>query len=182
MYVVVGTPGSGKTTVINEFVKKHSEFNVYNYGTLMFEKARELFGISHRDEMRKLDIEKQKEIQYKVAEFLKGMGRRTILDTHASIKTPKGYYPGLPFSILEILDVDGFVFITAKAEEILERRMKDKSRIRDIESLDEIELHNRVNLAFLASYSFFKSVPLKIIFNNNGELDKAVEELEKALL
>ena len=51
--------------------------------------------VKDRDDMRKLTLEQQKDLQIKSAEKVASMGN-VILDTHWTGKTPKGYMPGVP--------------------------------------------------------------------------------------
>ena len=80
MIIVMGLPGVGKSTVLKAAEK--TEYRLLNYGTLMFEIAKEKFGISHRDDLRKLDPEKQKIVQSEVGDSLSKMKGKLILDTH----------------------------------------------------------------------------------------------------
>ena len=180
MYIVVGVPGAGKTTVLNEFVKKNQEWKIINYGTLMFEIAKE-YGIKDRDSMRKSPVNIQRKIQEEVGKRLAEISKEknTILDTHASIKTLKGYLPGLPKKLLENINVEGIVLITAKPEEIAKRRSKDLTRKRDEENLKEIKEHELINKILCLTYSSISGAPFSMI--TNSILQKAVEELEKKL-
>lgn len=175
MIIVMGVPGAGKTSVLNG-VK--SDYRVVNYGDLMLEIEKKEFGIKGRDEMRKLPIEKQKLAQKLVAEELARMPEKTILDTHCSISTPAGYYPGLPFRFLKLWKVDAFVYVTADVKAIIARRQNDPTRERDV---DDIALHDEMNKAYLAAYSAFMGSPAVIIFNNQGKLEEAVAKLQALL-
>ena len=66
--VVVGIPGVGKTTLVKklaEIIEAHNKsVNVTNFGTIMFEVAKEN-GLQNRDELRKLPISDQKKLQKK---------------------------------------------------------------------------------------------------------------------
>jgi len=137
--------------------------------------------VKARDELRHLTIEQQSQIQSGVAQKLAGMKGKILLDTHCSIHTPNGYYPGLPFDLLKHLRVDALVLITAPVNEILGRRKSDAARERDFQSERELEEHLRLNEAYLAAYSAFSGAPALVIENANGKLDVAVERLERLL-
>ncbi len=173
MIIVMGLPGAGKTTVLKGVKSEH---RILNYGDLMFEIEKEKYGIKDRDEMRKLPVEKQKEVQKLVAEKLSKETGRVILDTHCSVSTPGGYYPGLPFDFLKVLKVDALVLITADPMEVEQRRSEDPTRKRDV---DDIALHDLINKAFLASYSAFTGAPAVVITNRQGKLGEAVAALQK---
>lgn len=171
----MGLPGAGKTTVLKGL---QTDYKLLNYGDLMFEIEKEKYGIENRDDMRKLPIEKQKEVQQLVARKLETEHGKLILDTHCSVSTPKGFYPGLPFDFLQGLKVDALVLITANVEEIAKRRTDDPSRKRDV---DDIALHDKMNHAYLAAYSAFTGAPSVVIYNKQGEVDEAVAKLQNLL-
>ncbi|MFN7990554.1 MAG: adenylate kinase [Candidatus Micrarchaeia archaeon] len=175
MIIAMGVPGAGKTTVLKGL---KTDYRIVNYGDLMLEIEKKEFGIKDRDDMRKLPIEKQKLAQRLVAEALAKMDGKVILDTHCSVATPRGYYPGLPFEFLKLWNVEALVYITADVKEISQRRSNDPTRSRDS---DDIELHDQMNKAYLASYSAFCGAPAVILFNNQGKLEDTIAKVEKLL-
>lgn len=179
--IVMGVPGAGKSTVLSGAAAKSRQ--LVNYGDLMFEIAQKKFGIKHRDEIRKLDTKKQSLMQSLVAKKLAAEKRSIILDTHCSINTPRGYLPGLPFSLLSKLDVETLVLITAPPGEILARRRKDMEAAGRVRELDEAGLieHEGINRAFLAAYSAFSGAPACIIVNRDGGLENARAKLSSLL-
>jgi len=71
--VIVGIPGVGKTSVVNKIAEKLNQQNksvsVHSFGTVMFEEAKKS-GVQSRDELRKLNVEQQKNLQKKAAETI----------------------------------------------------------------------------------------------------------------
>lgn len=181
MIVVMGVPGAGKTSVIQKLTEKISGWKVVTWGDIMFDIAGKQGLVKHRDEVRKLPIETQRMIQNQVAARLAVEGKKTLLDTHCSIKTPKGYFPGIPFERLKKLKVEGLVLINAPVKDILRRRREDKSRRRDVDGEESISESIMVNIAFLAAYSAYTGAPAVIIENRDGEMGKAVEKLKEIL-
>ena len=175
MIIAMGVPGAGKTSVLKGL---KTDYRIVNYGDLMLEIEKKEYGIKDRDEMRKLPIEKQKHAQMLVAKALAKMPDKTILDTHCSIATPKGYYPGVPFEFLKLWKVDMLVYVTADVKEIIARRQNDPTRIRDT---DDIALHDELNKSFLAAYSAFSGAPAVVIYNNQGKLEQAVAKFQALL-
>jgi len=175
MIIVMGVPGAGKSTVLA--AASNSGYRMANYGDLMFEIASKEFGIKHRDELRKLDTSKQRKVQAAVGDALSKMGEKTILDTHCSIATPKGYLPGLPYSLLVKLHVSQLVLISAPIKEIIGRRKSDTTRVRDAESEESLSEHDAMNKAFLATYSCLTGAPALVILNKDGGLGEAQKKL-----
>ncbi len=175
MIIAMGLPGAGKTTVLKGL---KTGYKILNYGDLMLEIEKEEFGIKDRDDMRKLPIEKQKKAQKMVYEKLSKMQGKIILDTHCSVSTPSGFFPGLPLDYLKMLKVDALVLITADVEEVAKRRKGDPTRIRDV---DDIALHDQMNKSYLATYSAATGAPAVIIVNREGKVEEAVAQLQKIL-
>ncbi len=175
MIIVMGLPGAGKSTVLS--AAKETDCKIVNYGDLMFEIASKSVGIKTRDEIRKMDTKTQKKVQSEVGKALSKMDAKLILDTHCSISTPKGYLPGLPFSLLSQLKVQFLVLVTAPAKEISERRSSDKTRIRDPESSESLSEHESINRSYLAAYSCLTGAPALIIHNRTGKLEEAQKKL-----
>ena len=182
MIIVMGLPGAGKSAILKGL---KTDYKIQNYGDLMLEIEKKEFGIKDRDEMRKLPIEKQKYAQQLVAKSLAKETGKFILDTHCSIATHTGYYPGLPFEFLKMLKVEALVLITASVEEIVARRSSDTTRHRDLEgdySGAHVALHDSMNKSYLAAYSAFSGSPAIIIHNKQGKLEDSIARLQSFLI
>ena len=183
--IVVGIPGVGKTTLINKIVEliedHHKTVKVTNFGTAMFDVAKEN-GLHDRDELRKLPISQQKKLQNNAAEKLSKIEADVvIIDTHAFISTPEGYNPGLPNHVLQIIEPTHLILVTAKTEEIYNRRMKDETRNRDKVSITTIKKELDIQSAMMSACSILSGAPLKSILNNEGKLEEAASKIIKAI-
>ncbi|MEE8401805.1 MAG: adenylate kinase [Candidatus Hydrothermarchaeaceae archaeon] len=182
--VVTGTPGAGKTTVLNGALKKIGEtLKIVNYGDEMFSVAEKKGIVSHRDDMRKKSPDVQKDIQRLAAKSIaeKAKGSPIIVDTHCTIKTPKGYLPGLPSWVIEELKPSQIILVEADSKDIAGRRARDTTRERDEEARSEIDEHQMINKATAMSYAVYSGATVKVVKNNDGGLDLAVEELASVL-
>jgi len=179
MFIVMGLPGVGKSTVLQAVVDKRKDYRILNYGTLMFDIAKRKFEISQRDSLRKLDHIEQKAIQAEVGNDLAKMSGKIILDTHCSISTPNGYLVGLPDELLKKLknNVELLVYINAPIREIISRRSKDATRVRDADSEKALKDHDDYNIRLLHHYKEVSGAEYKIISNRDGGLEKAQQEL-----
>lgn len=173
--VVTGVPGVGKTTVMNAAAEA-KKLKVVVYGTVMFDLAQKEFGLKSRDEMRKMPSENQKKIQRKAAESIQKMGD-VIVDTHCTVKTPKGYLPGLPAWVLEALNPSVIVLVEADSREIYMRRERDKGRDRDAEPIESIELHQELNRAAAMAYATLTGATVKVVYNHDARLDEAIQQI-----
>jgi adenylate kinase len=104
-----------------------------------------------------------------------------IIDTHLSIKTIGGYYPGLPMKILDIIKPTHIVMVVADATEILNRRKNDTSRNRDILSSRDIQYELDILQVMVASSSILTGSPFTIIMNNDNKFKEAVSNIVKVL-
>ncbi len=173
--IVTGIPGVGKTTVMNA-AAEHANRTIVVYGTVMFEEAQAKGLVEHRDEMRGLEPAVQKDIQKAAAKTMAAMGD-IIVDTHCSIKTPRGYLPGLPAWVLEALMPEAIVLVEADAKEIKGRRESDETRKRDADAVEAIEEHQEVNRRFAAAYATLTGATVHTVYNHDGMVDEAIKQI-----
>ena len=174
--VVTGIPGVGKTTVMKQ-AAEGIDIKFVTFGSVMIDIAKEIGLVKDRDEMRKLTLEQQKDLQIRSAEKVASMGD-VILDTHCTVKTPKGYMPGLPEWVLKKLKPTAIVVVEADPDEIFNRRAKDSTRNRDPDSEEEIAEHQQINRAAAMSYATLTGATVKIVFNHDDAIDEAVKQAE----
>jgi adenylate kinase len=89
--VVTGIPGVGKTTVMKK-AAEGMNIQFVTFGTVMVDIAQETGLVQDRDDMRKLTLEQQRDLQIQTAEKIAHM-HNVIVDTHCTVKTPQGYMP-----------------------------------------------------------------------------------------
>ena len=177
--VVTGIPGVGKTTVMKE-AAEGIDIQFVTFGTVMADIAIEMNLVKDRDEMRKLTLEQQKELQIKTAEKVAKMDN-VIVDTHCTVKTPKGYMPGLPEWVIKKLNPTAIVVVEADPEEIYNRRSKDITRNRDPDSKEKIAEHQQMNRAAAMAYATLSGATVKIVFNHDNAIEDAVKDAAPVL-
>jgi len=183
--VIVGIPGVGKTTVVTKVFdilnSKNKSVSVISFGNLMFEEALK-YGIKDRDDLRKLSISQQQDLQKKAAERIAKLNDNVIIiDTHAFITTQAGFYPGLPDYVIKIIQPSNFISISARPEVIFNRRKQDETRHREVVSIDLIKKELAVQDAMLSSCSVLSGSPLKTILNDEGKVEEAAMNVIKAI-
>jgi len=202
--VLVAVPGSGKSSSIQLVQKEIPDVKKIIYGDYMFEIAREKYGIKDRDNMKKkLSIEDQTKLQEVAAEEIAKIPGNVIVDTHGSIKTPLGYWPGLPTNIITKLRPDAIALLEFNPEAVIKRREKDinieKPEVTAVgtireprparysETLEEIELQQQLNRVFAIAAANQIGCPIKIIslkYTEKEEFDhanRAAQEIIKMI-
>ncbi len=187
--VIAAVPGSGKTTVMKAVAKKIPSAKIVNVGDLIFRIVKEKLKVKNRDEMRrKLTIDQQRKYQETVAKKIAKMKNKIILvDTHASIKTQHGYFPGLSETTMHTMRPDIIVLLEYRPQDVLERRKKDSSRKRDNETVKEIEEHQKYNREFAFAAADHADAAVEIIdlrYRQKKKFDhvkKAANEIVKLI-
>jgi len=183
--VLVGIPGVGKTSLLTMIVdilkSKNIQVKVISYGTLMFDIAKEN-GLQDRDGLRKLPISEQQNLQKIAAEKIATLTEDiVIIDTHAFITSPEGYYPGLPEYVLKIIKPSNFISVAAKPEEIYNRRMQDETRNRDNITLINIRKELEYQTGMISACAVITGTPVRHILNDEGKIDEAADKIISAL-
>ncbi|WP_292370022.1 adenylate kinase [Methanoregula sp. UBA64] len=183
--IITGVPGVGKTTVINEALQKLKsegvDYQPINFGTFMFEVAKNEGLVADRDQMRTLDRADQKRLQQRAAQAIAKIPGNVMIDTHASVKTPKGYLAGLPEWVLREIMPDIIVLVETDDDQILMRRLSDDTRNRDREGARSIAEHQAFNRSIAAAYAMMTGCTIKIITNPDHLLDLAAAEMADVL-
>jgi len=183
--IITGVPGVGKTTVVTEALKKLKEegieYQSINFGTFMFDVAVQEKIVQDRDQMRSLDRAVQKKLQQRAGQAIAKIQGNVLIDTHASVKTPKGYLAGLPEWVLKEIMPDIIVLVETDNDQILLRRMTDETRTRDKEGAKAIAEHQQFNRSIAAAYAMITGCTIRIVTNADFLLDRAGQDLADVL-
>ncbi len=82
------SPGSrasaGKSTTLGLVKQRMPDVFIVNYGDVMLDIAKRMYGITHRDEMRRrIPVDEYRKVQELAAEEISKMQGDVIIDTHA---------------------------------------------------------------------------------------------------
>jgi adenylate kinase len=183
--VILGIPGVGKTTIISEvegiLQKRGLEAETVVFGSLMFEEAKRS-GLRTRDDMRKLPIEDQRNLQEgaakRIAEMRKGI---VIIDTHLFVRTCEWYYPGIPVNVTNIIRPTHLLLIIANPQEILMRRQSDTARRRELSTETEIQHEVDVAKTMVVSSANMTSSPFTILENHKDQATRVAQDIVRLL-
>jgi len=180
--VVVGIPGVGKTTVVDGVVGGLPGARLVNFGTLMFEAAKSLKWVKDRDEMRKMAVDKQKRLQKLAAARIARMrGKAILVDTHLFIRTPEGFWPGLPFEVVRAMQPTHLVLVEAAPEEISRRRLADPTRKRDAVTVESLREELEIARGYLTVASTLTGAPMMFVQNEQGRQEQVSKNLARIL-
>lgn len=178
--VLAAVPGAGKSTIMQLVRKELPDTKIVGFGDIMIDIAMRDYNLTDRDAMRKkLSPEEYRATQEKAASEISKFKGNVIIDTHTSIKTPKGYYPGLPDGLTQLIHPESIVLLEFDPNSILKRRKGDiqlktektttigttvkPRRGRELESLDEIERQQQFNRYFAAAAANSARCSVKIV-------------------
>jgi len=169
--ILVGIPGSGKSSILKEISRKRPSVAIVNYGDTMLRECNSA-GLT-RDMLRKMPIASQQEIGMRAAKkIMQDVGEITIIDTHALIRTDNGFCPGLPKEILKIVSPNVLAWIECPPSLIVQRRKGDPSRKRDNETEEDLMLHQELTHAYLSACSMETGALLFRIVNHDTFIEK----------
>jgi adenylate kinase len=179
--IVTGTPGAGKTTIVNA-LRDEKRYSVVAIGALMQEIAGKKVLTKNRDEIRYLSNSQITGLRTATFKQIAAMDGNVVVDTHASIAEHGRYVPGLPFYAMKLLKkTRALVYFDSTAEDIIARRSTDKSRRREAQETWEIDNQRIINISTLSYYAAYLNIPLYIISNKQGEMENAVRDFSRAV-
>jgi len=148
--VVAALPGSGKTTIMKLVKRRLPRVRVVNVGDMIRKIAMKKLKIRDRDQLRgRLTIQQQRDFQEHTArEISKMRARDLLIDTHTSVKTPNGFFPGLSEVTAHLIRPDVIVLLEYRPEDIIARRRHDKTRTRDADTPKSLRLHQESSRQF----------------------------------
>jgi adenylate kinase len=178
---ICGSPGAGKSSVIDGISSKKG-YKVVNVGTLMTDLAVKKRYVKGRDELRSLEKGRFNELQAAAFRKISEMDGNIILDTHATVEQNGRYFPGISiWQTMQLKGLAGFVYIDALTQDIAKRRKGDRTRRREKERIELIDVQRLMNISILSACSTFLNLPLYIIFNEQGKLEASIGQLKAQL-
>ncbi len=178
--IVSGSPGSGKSTLMKSL--EGIDCKIANIGSIMESVGLEKGYIKNRDQIRYLSNKKITELRDYAFKKVSEMEGNIILDTHASIAANGRYLPGLPLETVKKLgDIIGFVYIDAETEDILVRRINDRTRIRENEDDYLINTQRLINMSILSQYTTYLNISMHIINNKQHMFEDAKKRFTDAI-
>jgi len=182
IFLVLGTPGAGKTTVL----KGIGGIEVFNIGTEMLNAHSRKLKVTNRDLLKRKVISNYIDTVQIRHGILNGLIKKNgviTIDTHASVKSGNGYIPGMSLDDLKALrgSIRAIIYIDADTKDIMNRRKSDKTRNREGDTAEDLNQHREINIAFTTSYSLHLETPIYIVKNKGNALKKTQAEVSRII-
>ncbi len=172
----------GKSTVVDKLVAGYAGARLVNFGTVMFDLARQRKWVKDRDGLRKMPVEKQRRLQKAAGTRIARMKDRVVVvDTHLFIRTNEGFWPGLPFEVVTALRPTHLVLVEASPQEVLRRRSADATRYRDRLTTEAMAEELQLARGFLTVSSTLTGAPLLVVENSDGKADEVAAAVTSML-
>ena len=174
---LVGVPGVGKTSLCRAATGQIG-LKYVNYGELMLEVATYHDLASSQDEMFDLELEVQEFIWQDAASKVKKLAdtQNILVDLHGLDTSEQGYIQSLP---IETICPDLIVIVEASYEDIMLRRMDDKTRNRKVVDLKTSEEQFQLLRMSMMSAAVLCGAFLKVLYND--DFDSCLNELVNLL-
>ncbi len=175
LVIVMGHNGSGKNSLIAS-MRKSSKYRVVNLGEIMHDLAEKKNLVTGRGQMNDLDDDVREDLRNDAVRRVSKMDGNVVLDTHTLAEQHGRFLPGLHNYLTDAFShISGFLYIDADPETILKRTNKDKKE------KFSICMQKEINLAILSYHASQLGIPLYIINNDDGNLEKAQTQLSRHL-
>lgn len=174
---LVGVPGVGKTS-LGITATGQIGLRYVNYGELMLEVATSNELASSQEQMFDLELDVQEFIWQQAASKVKSMAETQdiLVDLHGLDTSDQGYIQSLP---IETICPDLIVIVEASYENILLRRIGDKTRNRPTVDLESFKEQVQLLRMSMMSASVICGAFLKILYND--DFDSSLNELVNLL-
>lgn len=140
MIFVGGASGTGKTTAIERFVARHSDFVHLRASKILSDQKRPLQNLSF------VDVE-ENQIVLRNALLGSNLMSKVILDGHATIPIADAFY-NVPVSFFDQLPLSGLIFLWTDPKILLQRKGAAADALEVIENLQRTECQQ---MRFVAS-------------------------------
>jgi len=104
------------------------------------------------------------------------------VETHAAIKSPFGYIPGLPKWVAENLEPEKIIMLDASSKAIYERSQEaDRDRDTEKAGVEGITEYRETAKQMASAVSVLTGAYFQIIQNKDGQAQQAAEKLIETL-
>ena len=179
--LVLGIPGSGKTTILDG-VEGYKDYKYVNVGTIMKKTTEEIYkeGID-RDKIRYLKESEIDHIRDRTFEKIIEMEGKILVDTHSSIEREGKFITGLPYETELMKHIKSVIYIDAAPEEILYRRSLDRSRKREDDDEYMLNMQRDFNISTLSFYMSYLNIPVYMLNNKHDKVSESIRRMKKIL-
>jgi adenylate kinase len=179
--VVTGVPGSGKDYLLEQASKEGvipSSVKSISFSTELFNYLKEAYPqIQTRDDIRSLLS--QDEVRNGVLAVVGRVieAQPATLNTHVVYKQRESFVSNP--DIDKKIKPQGYLFVWSEPDQIAAWRAEDTSRVRPVESVEDIALHQDVALETVSAYARHTGASLKTIWNRSDNTASNLATLQE---
>lgn len=170
--LLFGLPGAGKTTALGKVLALLPNLARLSGGSLIADGL----SVADRDRLRKLSVDEiltnQEMLVLNFNKALNQMsGKHVVFDGHCLVKD-RTRIVEISLSVVARLCPDKIVFFDVLPEEIVERRLEDRSRPdREVETVAELAAIRRRQIELSRQYAFGLDIPFVIASDEKQLID-----------
>lgn len=181
--IVTGVSGSGKDFLLSEAVRQGRivpTVRTFSFGQELFDYLKMIhLQIQTRDDIRTLLS--QDEVRNSILSVIDRLiqAQPEILNTHVVYRQQESYTVNP--DIDKRIHPAGYVYVWSEPDQIVQWRIQATTRIRPIESVDEIALHQDLGLEIVSVLARYTGASLKTIWNRADNLTENLETIEQQI-
>ena len=182
---LLGVPGVGKST-IGKLAVVNTDYQFIDSADIILAEARKLgLSLTSHDEIPLIPEKNLIDILHLTRKRIEEISsnNKLLLDGYLNIRIGRLGYWLLTPDVLRSRKTIGIIIVIASPSQIIKWRKKNaNSRKRSIRPFFEISIEQSLIIDIAVRVSMDLGIPLKVVYNREGALDKAVKEVKEFII